>query len=121
LRPRHLPVAVPGPRRPTHLSPVRPAHRPRSRLAGRPAESGGDGVLRTAPAPSGPARPVLRRGTPMPTTEIRCVCAAARARAHDLYGHLEGRIVWLTHRTTPTSSHCGTLHILQDLPGYLYL
>lgn len=57
----------------------------------------------------------------MPTTEIRCVCAAARARARDLYGHLEGRIVWLTHRTTPTSSYCGTLHIPQDLPGYLYL
>src|SRR5699024_9421126 len=57
----------------------------------------------------------------MPTTEIRCVCAAARARARDLYGHLEGRTVWLTHRTTPTSSYRGTLHIPQDLPGYLYL
>lgn len=57
----------------------------------------------------------------MPTTEIRCVCTAARARAHDWYGHLEGRTVWVTHRSQPTSSYCGTLHILQDLPGYLYL
>ena len=51
---------------------------------------------------------------------IRCVCAAALARARAEYGHLEDQQVWVSHADDP-GAYRGTLQILTRRPGSLWI
>ncbi|RKR98971.1 hypothetical protein DFP74_6692 [Nocardiopsis sp. Huas11] len=55
------------------------------------------------------------------TSPVRCVCAAALARARACYGHLEGRDVWASSSLAPGSSYRGTLRIPSNRPGYVHI